>query len=166
MAMHDVQRAREETAFSPFNFILARAFTENRVAIAAQTDEDLFEEILSRRQRFARRYFENHSVHVHVAGKVEIHAAAFDLGPGLYFVRHHIKDHMLIVIPRDLCVFDPVAIKVAFDAPAAADVRRAVNRILLLDTGGLRFRLRFFRALRIRTFHQSASNDWQCEACR
>src|SRR5207237_4085140 len=149
MAMHDVQRAREETAFSPFNFVLSRTFTEKRVAIAVQTDENLLEKILSRRQGLARRYFKNHSVHVDIAGKVQIHAAAFDLGPGLDFVRHHIKDHMLIVIPGNLCVFDPVAIKVAFDAPAATDVRGAVNWIFLLDTGGLRFRLRLFLALRV-----------------
>src|SRR5437667_10106380 len=100
MAMHDVQWAGKETAFSPFNFVLSRTFTEKRVAIAAQTDENLLEKILARRQGLARRYFENHSVHVDIAGKVEIHAAAFNLRPRLDFVRDHIKDHMLIVIRR------------------------------------------------------------------
>src|SRR5205807_8349298 len=104
MTVHHVERARKETAFAPFNFVLARAFTEKRVAIAAQTDEDLLEKSLPRRQGLARRYFENHSVHVHVAGKVEIHTPAFNLRPGLDFVRDHIKDDMLIVIRRDLCM--------------------------------------------------------------
>src|SRR3989442_1529974 len=53
MTVHDVKRTGKETAFAPLDFILARAFTENRVAIAAQTDEHLFEEILPRRQGFA-----------------------------------------------------------------------------------------------------------------
>src|SRR6266571_6688507 len=104
MAMHDVQRARKETAFSPFNFVLVRALAKKRVAIPAQTDENLLEKSLPRCQGFTWRNFENHSVHVDIAGKVKIHAAAFDLRPGLYIMRHHIKDHMLIVIPRDLCV--------------------------------------------------------------
>src|SRR5207302_7910751 len=99
MTMHNVQRARKETAFAPFNFVLARAFTKECVAIAAQSDEDLLEKSLPRRQSFARWNFENHSVHVHVAGKVEIHAPAFNLRPRLYFVSDHIKDHMLIVVP-------------------------------------------------------------------
>src|SRR5438105_13974490 len=142
MTVHNVKRTGKETAFAPFNFVLARTFAKKRVAISAQTDENLLEKSLPRRQRFARRYFENHSIHVHVAGEVEIHAPAFNLRPGLDFMSDHIKDHMLIVIPRNLCVFDPVAIKVAFDAPAAADVRGAVNWIFLLDTGGLRFRAR------------------------
>ena len=43
MAMHDVERTGKETAFSPFNFVLSRAITEKRVAIAAQTDENLLE---------------------------------------------------------------------------------------------------------------------------
>src|SRR5438477_4889120 len=129
MTVHDVQRARKETAFAPFNFVLARAFTEKRVAIAAQTDEDLLEKSLPRRECFARRYFENHSVHMDIAGKVKIHAPAFNLRPGLDFVRDHIKNHMLIVVPWNRCVFDPVAIKITLDPPTAADVRGAVNWI-------------------------------------
>src|SRR5439155_15213580 len=84
MPMHNIERAGKETPFAPFNLVLARAFTEKRVAIPTQADENLLEEILSRRQRFAWRNFENHSIHVHVAGEIQIHAAAFDLRPGVY----------------------------------------------------------------------------------
>src|SRR5437016_9141653 len=62
MTVHHVERAGKETAFAPLNSVFVRTFAKECVAIAAQTDEDLFEEIPSRRQCFARRYFENHSV--------------------------------------------------------------------------------------------------------
>src|SRR5438034_530914 len=77
---------------SLMNFVLARAFAKKRVAVATQSDEDLLEEILARRQRLARWNLENHSIHVHVAGEIKIHAAAFDLRPRMHLVRHHIKD--------------------------------------------------------------------------
>src|SRR6266536_1965593 len=162
--VHHVKWAGKETAFSPFNFVLARAFPEKGVAIAAQSDKDLLKKSLARRQRFTGRNFENHSVHVDIAGEVEIHAAAVDLRPGLNFVRDHIKDHMLIVIPRDLCVFDPVAIEVAFDAAAAADVCGTVDGILLLDRVSLWLRLRFLLSLRISGFNQSLADQRQSQS--
>src|SRR5258708_229528 len=157
MSVHYVKRAGEETTFAPLDLVLTRALSEECVAIAAQTDEHLLEEILSRRQRFAGRNFKDHSIHVHVAGEVQIHAAAFDFWPRLHLMRHHIKDHMLIVIPRDLCVFDPVAIKVALDSAAAADVRGTVNWVFLLYRFGLRLWLRFFGALRVSRLKQAAA---------
>src|SRR5205814_3954071 len=108
VTMHHIQRAGKETSFAPFDFVFAWAFTKKRVAIAAQTNEDLLEEILARRQRLAGGNFEDHAVHVYVAGEIQIHAAAFDLGPRADFLCDNIVNGIWVVNLRNFRVLGPV----------------------------------------------------------
>src|SRR5713101_7334109 len=135
MPMHDVERTGEETPFAPLDFVLPWTFAKQGMAIATQTDENLLEEILARRESFARGNFEDHSVHVHVAGEIQIHAAAFDLGPRLDFLSGYIVNGIRVVNLRDLCVLGPVTIKVTLDASAATDIGGTVDGIFLLGAG-------------------------------
>src|SRR5882762_2463075 len=124
MTVCDVERAREKTAFTPGDLILSPAFAEHRIAVATQTNENLFEEISARGQRLARGNFKDHAVHVNVAGKVQIDAAPFDLGPGVNFLRSGVENRVAFDL-RDLTFFQPIAIEIALDSTATTNVRRA-----------------------------------------
>src|SRR5260221_8626664 len=124
MTVRDVERAREKTAFTPGNLILSPALTELRITVATQANENLFEEISARRQRLARGNFKDHAVHVNVAGKVQIDAAPFDLGPRVNFLRSGVENRVAFDL-RDLTFFQPVTIKIALDPTATTNVRRA-----------------------------------------
>src|SRR5262249_33653157 len=77
--------------------------------------------------------FKNQAVHVNVAGKIEIQAAPFDLRPGTHFLILRVVDRIALD-HWNFAFSDPVAIKVALDAAAAADVRWAelFTRLLFL----------------------------------
>src|SRR5882762_3265518 len=124
MTMCDVERAREQTAFAPGNLILSPALAELRVTVATQTNKNLFEEISARGQRLARGNFKDHAVHVNVAGKVQIDAAPFDLGPRMNFLRSGVENRVAFDL-RDLTLFQPITIKIALDSAATTNVRRA-----------------------------------------
>src|SRR6267142_489656 len=124
MTMCDVERSCEKASLSPRDLILLPAFTEHRIAVATETYENLLEEISARGQRFAGGNFKDHTVHVNVAGKVEIDAAPFDLRPGVNFLRSGVENRVAFDL-RDLTFFQPIAIEVALDSTATTDVRRA-----------------------------------------
>src|SRR5437870_12974420 len=104
MTVCDVERAGEKTAFTPGNLILSPAFAEHRIAVATQANENLLEEISARGQRLARGNFKDHAVHVNVAGKVQIDAAPFDLGPRVNFLRSAVENRVAFDL-GDLTLF-------------------------------------------------------------
>src|SRR5258707_11756328 len=124
MTMGDVERARKKASFSPGDLILSPAFAERRIAVTTQTNENLLEEISARGKRFARGNFKDHTVHVNVAGKVEIDATPFDLRPRMNFLRSRVENRVAFDL-RDVTLFQPVAIKIALDSTSTSDVRRA-----------------------------------------
>src|SRR5258705_3173898 len=124
MTMGDVERAREKASFDPGHLILAPAFAEHRIAFTTQANESLLEEISARGKRFARGNFKDHTVHVHVAGKVEIDAAPFDLRPRMNFLCSGVENRVTFDL-RYVALFQPVAIKIALDSTSTSDVRRA-----------------------------------------
>src|SRR5215468_1391409 len=67
--------------------------------------------------------FPNRSVHVNVAGKVQIYTTASDLGPGLNLLGLSIQDREAFNHGH-FTGFDPIAIKISLQTASAADVRR------------------------------------------
>src|SRR5690349_8535216 len=73
------------------------------------------------RERFAGGNLLDDGVRVDVAGKIEIKAAAAGFRPRLYLLPGRVEDGIAFDRGK-LAVLEPLAIEVAFDAPAAADV--------------------------------------------
>src|SRR5438067_11574608 len=83
----------------------------------------------TRNQRFAWRDLDDGSIHVHVAREIEIETFPADLWPRQGFLIARVVDRVTLD-HRDFALADPVAIEVALEPAAAADILGAVLRIL------------------------------------
>src|SRR5262245_37534910 len=124
VAVINVHRRGEQAAFAPFDLVPPLALAEDRVAATAERVIKLLEEIAARGQGFALGNLQNHAVHVNVAGEIEIQAAPFDLRPWPRLLILRVVDRVALD-HRRFARLDPIAIEIALDAPAAADVRGA-----------------------------------------
>src|SRR5438445_9591263 len=93
----------------------------------------------TRYERLAGRDLDDDAVHVDVAREIEIETLAADLRPRQRFLITRVVDRIALD-HRHFALADPVAIEVALEPSAAADVLRAVLRILGVGPG-LRFLL-------------------------
>src|SRR5262249_1341731 len=120
----DVYPGGGQTALGPFDFFFFFSLAQDRGAAPPARIIKLFEGISGRGQSFSFTNLPAHAVHANVAGEIEIQAATFDIRPGPDFLILRVVDRIALD-HRDFALPDPVAIKIAFDAPAAADVRGA-----------------------------------------
>src|SRR5262249_28412920 len=125
-----VHRYGEKTALAPLDLVLLAAISERRVTAASHAVEELFVKEAARRKRLACGDLVDDGVHVDVAGEVDVDAAAADFRPGPGLLGLGVHDGVTLDL-RDLGVLGPLAIEVALDAPAAADVFGAVDHVVV-----------------------------------
>src|SRR5579871_2040560 len=121
MSVFDVDGDGEEAAFSPFDLVALTSAAEGGVSAPGDHVGELLVEVLGGRKGFAGRNLLDHGVHVDVAGKIQVQAAAAGLRPRLHFLPGGVKNGVAFD-HRQLAVLDPLPVEIAFDAAAAANV--------------------------------------------
>src|SRR5258708_3669155 len=141
--MQQVHGHREEAALAPLHFVLMRTVTESCGAAPGETVDELLVKLPGGEERLAIRDLHDGCIHVHVPGEIQVHAAPADLRPRLDFLRGGVQDGVALD-HGDFARLGPVAVEIAFDASAAADVLGAVDhagflflrRLALLGANG------------------------------
>src|SRR6202035_3660756 len=111
-----------QAALGPLDFI-GRAASDGGVTAPAEHVNDLLVEVALLLQRLAGGYLIDHGIHVNVARKIQVQAAAACVGPGLHFLLGRVEQR-IPVDHGDLASLDPLAVVITFNTAPAADVGR------------------------------------------
>ena len=123
VTMHEIHRDRKKASFGPFEFVLPLALRESGVPSAGEHVKNLLVEVMPLDESLALWDLPNRGVHMNVAREVHIYATPSNLGPGLDLLSFRIEDRIALH-HWNFAGLDPVAIKIPFQAAAAADVCR------------------------------------------